>query len=142
MNTADLYKLAKDENIDIKRMKLKDLNGFYLESDVTATIVLDMQLKNREEKATLAEELGHHFAGTEPNSPFASDYYNTLIRSRNENKALKWCTSNLVDYETKQTLKQAYIDLEEFADELEVPVNFANRIVEYLKNTNFEFSYI
>lgn len=93
METLDLYKLAEEENITFYYDNLKDSDGLYFNN----CILLSKKILNSFlEKEVLAEELGHHFMGVIPSLPFSTDYYNKLIRSKNEFKALKWMVYNLI----------------------------------------------
>ena len=44
----------------------------------------------------LAEEIAHYKVGVTPSLPFYNDYFNMLIRSKNEFKAFKWLANEII----------------------------------------------
>ena len=95
METLDLYKLAENEKINIYFHNFKDLNGLFC----LGNIYLNKKILNtNKEKEILAEELGHYFMGVLPTLPFSTDYYNKLVRSKNEYQAKKWSIRKLIPF--------------------------------------------
>lgn len=132
MDTKDLYEIANNENITIYNASFKDLNAFYHTEQDISIIGIDIYLNCREEKSAICEELSHHFVGVEPNSPFSTDYYNRLIRARNENKASNYCVHKLIDARLQKAFKLSLISLEEFASEAGITEEYAEKICKFL----------
>lgn len=132
MDTKDLYEIANSENIQVYTTNFKDMNAFYHTEPNLSIIGINISLNGREEKSAMCEELSHHFVGVEPNSPFSSDYYNRLIRARNENRASKYCVHNFINTELQNAFKLALISLEEFASEAGITEEFAEKICRFL----------
>lgn len=117
MELIELYDIAKKENLAIHRIDLNSLNGLYIENN----IFLNKHLKNEcAEKEVLAEELGHYFSGVLPSLPFSSDYYNKLIRSKNEFKAKKWMIYNLIPFDTLKSFLSQNMNKFDIAEMLDI----------------------
>ena len=96
---------------------LKDSDGLYFNS----CILLSKKILNTFlEKEVLAEELGHHFMGVIPSLPFSTDYYNKIIRSKNEFKALKWQVNNLIPFSKLNRFLKLNYSKFDIAEELDV----------------------
>lgn len=132
METKDLYEIANNENIQMYNANFKDMNAFYHTELGLSVIGIDSNLNCREEKSAMCEELSHHFAGVEPNSPFSTDYYNRLIRARNENKASNYCVHKFIDTRLQKAFKLSLISLEEFASEAGITEEYAEKICKFL----------
>ena len=67
MTLTELYDIALQEKIELHRIKLKDLNGLYIENN----IIINSNIKDEyTEMIALAEELGHYFQESLPLSHF------------------------------------------------------------------------
>lgn len=114
MTLTELYDMAAKENINIHKIDLKKLNGLYIDKN----IFLNSNIKNEStEKIVLAEELGHHFSGVLPSLPFSTDYYNKLIRSKNEFKAKKWLIQEMIPLSTLKSYLMKNMNQYEIAEE-------------------------
>lgn len=114
MTLTELYEIAAKENINIHKVNLKKLNGLYLDKN----IFLNSNIKNEfTEKIVLAEELGHHFSGVLPSLPFSTDYYNKLIRSKNEFRAKKWLIQEMIPLSTLKSYLRKNMNQYEIAEE-------------------------
>lgn len=117
MELDELYNLAKKENLDIYFTKFNGLNGLFLENN----IFLNKSILNTHiEKMVLAEELGHYFTGVIPTPPFSSEYYNKLLRSKNEFKAKKWVINNLIPFNKLNRFLSENYSKFDIAEELDV----------------------
>ena len=110
MTKEYLYEFAEDNNINISYTdKLVNINGLYLNVDQNDYIILNNKLSGIDEKMVLGEELSHYKVGVLPTLPFATDYYNKLIRSINEFKAKKYLTQIFLPFnEFKRFLSKNY----------------------------------
>ena len=113
---------------DIK--KEYKINGLYLDILNRPTIILNKNLSGQKEELTLAEEVAHFCVGATPTLPFADDYYNKLVRSKNEFKAFKWMQGNLLPVGVENSKYDTVWDL---SDRFEVPVEFVKKAIEYRK---------
>ena len=129
---------AIDENIKIVPANI-DANGYYLNINNKPTIFINKDLTGNLEKFVLAEEYAHYKVGATPTLPFADDYYNKLIRSKNEFKAFKWLQGNLLPVGVENLKYDSIWDL---SDRFELPVEFIKKVIEYRKeNYNGRSSY-
>lgn len=117
METIDLYKIAEKEKIDFLYKNIDDADGAYCNS----CILLNKSILNSpREKEVLAEELGHHFMGVSPTPPFSTDYYNKLIRSKNEFKARKWLINQVIPFDTLKRFLKQNMSKYDIAEEMDV----------------------
>ena len=131
MESLDLYKLAENENIKFYYNNLKDINGLYYNNN----ILLNNKIINTyKEKEVLAEELGHHFMGVIPSLPFSTDYYNKLIRSKNEFRAFKWQVNKLIPFNYFLSENYSKYDI---ADELGVSASLVEEAIEYYQSNEY-----
>lgn len=115
METLDLYKIAENEKITFFYDTIKDANGAYFNN----CILLNKKIINTDlEKEVLAEELGHHFMGVLPTPPFSTDYYNKLVRSRNEYQAKKWSIRKLIPFNNLKRYLKLNMNKFEIAEEI------------------------
>lgn len=134
MELNDLYDLIDEENINLVQTKLKNLNGIYYQQndEINSTIVLNEETANNYvlEKETIAEELGHHFMGIIPTSPFDTDYYNKLLRSINEFRAFKWASNKLIPKDKLNNFIDKYKpnNIYEIAEYFNVSPKFATKV--------------
>lgn len=137
MEALDLYKLAEHENIKFYYNDLHDCNGLYYNN----SILLNNKILNTyKEKEVLAEELGHHFMGVFPSLPFSTDYYNKLIRSKNEFKAFKWQISKLIPFNKLNRLLSVNYSKYDIAEELGVSASLVEEAIEYYKSNKLFYS--
>lgn len=120
MTLIEFYDIAIKEHIDIYNIPLQDLNGLYLENNIFINSNIKSEFK---ERLVLVEELGHHFCGVYPTLPFSTDYYNRLIRSKNEFKAEKWLINKLIPFNTLKSFLKLNMDKFEIADKLDVNIS-------------------
>ena len=143
METLDLYALAEKENINFFYKKSKDTDGLYLNGCIMLNISI---LNTKKEKEVLAEELGHHFTGVSPTPPFSTDYYNKLIRSKNEYKAKKWLINEIIPLNTLKTFLKQNMDIYDIAEELNVSASLVedafNIYENKLKECDIDLDYI
>lgn len=143
METLDLYALAEKENINFFYKKSKDTDGLYLNGCIMLNISI---LNTKKEKEVLAEELGHHFMGVSPTPPFSTDYYNKLIRSKNEYKAKKWLINEIIPLNTLKTFLKQNMDIYDIAEELNVSASLVedafNIYEDKIKECDIDLDYI
>ena len=120
METLDLYALAEKENINFFYKKSKDTDGLYLNGCIMLNISI---LNTKKEKEVLAEELGHHFTGVSPTPPFSTDYYNKLVRSKNEFRAKKWLVNQIIPFDTLKQFLRQNMSKYDIANELDISVS-------------------
>lgn len=125
----NFYDIAESNNISVFNAKI-DANGYYFNVNNNPTIIINNNLSSKEEELVLAEEVAHYSVGVTPTLPFANDYYSKLIRSKNEFKAFKWLQDKLIPYDMQ---KYKYHTLWELAEELNIPVEFIEKTIEYRK---------
>lgn len=125
----EIYNLIDNNNIKVLYADI-DANGYYLNIKNKPTIIINKDLNHLAERFTVAEEVAHYSVGTTPTLPFADDYYNQLIRSRNEFRAFKWMQDKLIPYDIE---KYKYSTLWEISEELEMPPEFIKQAIEYRK---------
>lgn len=120
MEALDLYILVEKEEISFHYCNLKDCNGLYYNN----CILLNKKIMNtNKEKEVLAEELAHHFTGVSPTLPFSTDYYNKLIRSKNEFKAKKWLINEIIPFDTLKRFFRQNMNKYDIAEELDISVS-------------------
>ncbi len=117
MEILDLYKIAEKEHINFLYRKTNDMNGLYFNNCIMLNISI---LNTKKEKEVLAEELGHHFTGVSPTLPFSTDYYNKLVRSKNEYKAKKWLVKEIIPLDILKRFLKQNMSKYDIADELNV----------------------
>jgi hypothetical protein len=131
INLNELYSCVENDNIFIKRCQLGNCNGLCISIKDRDFIYLNKNLNEIEEKCTLMEEFSHSKVGILPNCPFATDYHNMLIRSRNEYRATKYMINEFIPLEEFNLLKD---DNEYDAiDRLEITEDLYIRIYEFMK---------
>lgn len=128
MTKENLYNYADKENINISYTnKLKKSNGLYMKIDNEDYILLDNKLYGVNEKMTLAEEISHYKVGVTPSLPFCNDYYNMLIRSKNEFKAFKWLANEIIPKDKLKWFLKQNMNKFEIAEELGITVEFVEK---------------
>lgn len=128
MTKDSLYNYADKENINISYTnKLKNSNGLYMKIDNEDYILLDNKLYGINEKMTLAEEISHYKVGVTPSLPFCNDYYNMLIRSKNEFKAFKWLANQIIPEKALKSFLKQNMNKFEIADELGITAEFVEK---------------
>ena len=129
MTKENLYNFADEENINISYTnKLESSNALYMNVDDEDYIILDNKLDGIDEKMALAEEIAHYEVGVTPTLPFKDDYYNKLIRSKNEYKAFKWMANEFIPFEKLKLLLMQNMTKFEIADELGITVDFVEKV--------------
>ena len=128
MTKDSLYNYADKENINISYTnELKKSNGLYIKIDNEDYILLDNKLYGVNEKMTLAEEISHYKVDVTPSLPFCNDYYNMLIRSKNEFKAFKWLANQIIPEKALKSFLKQNMNKFEIADELGITVEFVEK---------------
>ena len=131
MTKENLYNYADKENINISYTnKLETSNGLYMNVDDEDYIILDNKLGEVDEKMALAEEIAHYEVGVTPTIPFNNDYYNMLIRSKNEFKAFKWMANKIIPQDKLKMFLAKNMSKFEIADELGITVEFVEKAYE------------
>lgn len=143
MTLIELYDLAYKEKINIHKINLNKIYGLYFNNN----IFINNKIKNEGlEKIVLAEELGHHFMGVSPTPPFSTDYYNKLIRSKNEFKAKKWLINEIIPLNTLKTFLKQNMNMYDIAEELNVSASLVedafNIYENKLKECDIDLDYI
>ncbi len=144
MEILDLYNLAEKENINFYYDdRMKKCNSTYYNN----CILINKKIINTNiEKEVLAEELGHHFMGVSPTPPFSTDYYNKLIRSKNEYKAKKWLINEIIPLNTLKTFLKQNMDIYDIAEELNVSASLVedafNIYEDKIKECDIDLDYI
>ena len=129
MTKENLYDYADKENINISYTnKLEMSNGLYMNINDEDYIILDNRLDGIDEKMALAEEIAHYEVGVTPTLPFSSDYYNKLIRSKNEFKAFKWMANEFIPLDKLKPFLIRNMTKYEIADELSLTVDFIEKV--------------
>ena len=121
----------KDENVDIIAADI-DANGYYININNRPTIIINKKLNGLQERLTVAEEYAHYKVGAIPTLPLATDYYNKLIRSKNEFKAFKWMQRNLIPLNIE---KLKYGNIWDIADKFDVSPEFVYEVLKYRKES-------
>lgn len=123
MEILDLYKIAENENISFYYDNMKKCNATYYNN----CILLNKKIINTKlEKEVIAEELAHHFCGVMPTLPFSTDYYNKLIRSKNEYIARKWLINKIMPLDKLKLFLKQNMSKYDIADELNVSVSLVD----------------
>lgn len=123
-----LYNYADKENINISYTnELKKTNGLYMKIDNEDYILLDNNLDGIDEKMALAEEIAHYEVGVTPTLPYSNDYYNMLIRSKNEFKAFKWMANEIIPKSKLKSFLKQNMSKFEIAEELGITVEFVEK---------------
>lgn len=131
MTKENLYNYADKENINISYTnKLETSNGLYMNVDDEDYIILDNKLGEVDEKMALAEEIAHYEVGVTPTIPFNNDYYNMLIRSKNEFKAFKWMANKIIPQDKLKMFLAKNMSKFEIAEELGITVEFVEKAYE------------
>lgn len=133
----NIQKIIDENNILVIHEDIKkeyQINGLYINIMNRPTIILNKSLYGQQEELTLAEEVAHYCVGVTPTLPLADDYYNQLIRSKNEFKAFKWMQDKLIPYDMQ---KYKYDTLWEISEDLGMPPEFIQKAIEYRKE-NFD----
>ncbi len=131
METIDLYKIAEKEKIEFLYKNIDDADGAYCNKCILLNKAI---LNGPKEKEVLAEELGHHFMGVSPTPPFSTDYYNKLIRSKNEYKAKKWLINQVIPFDTLKRFLKQNMSKYDIAEELDVRASLVDEAIELYKN--------
>ena len=108
-----------------------DANGLFIDINNQPTILINKNLRESKAYFTLAEEYAHYCVGVIPNVPFATDYYNKLIRSKNEHRAFVWMQRNLLPSGIEKFRQDTLMEL---SDELSLPLDFIYKAIEYRKD--------
>lgn len=128
MTKENLYNYADKENINISYTNnLKKSNGLYMKVNDEDYIILDNKLDGIDENMALAEEIAHYEVGVVPTIPFKNDYYNMLIRSKNEFKAFKWMANEIIPKDNLKLFLKQNMSKFEIADELGITVEFVEK---------------
>lgn len=123
-----LYNYADKENINISYTnELKKSNSLYMKIDNEDYILLDNNLDGIDEKMALAEEIAHYEVGVTPSLPCSNDYYNMLIRSKNEFKAFKWMANEFIPKDKLRLFLRQNMSKFEIAEELGITVEFVEK---------------
>lgn len=135
MTKDSLYNYADKENINISYTNnLKKSNGLYMKVNDEDFIILDNKLDGIDEKMALAEEIAHYEVGVTPTIPFKNDYYNMLIRSKNEFKAFKWMVNEMIPKDKLKLFLKQNMSKFEIADELGITVEFVEKAYKLYEN--------
>lgn len=135
MTKDSLYNYADKENINISYTNnLKKSNGLYMKVNDEDYIILDNKLDGIDEKMALAEEIAHYEVGVTPTIPFKNDYYNMLIRSKNEFKAFKWMVNEMIPKDKLKLFLKQNMSKFEIADELGITVEFVEKAYKLYEN--------
>ena len=135
MTKENLYNYADKENINISYTNnLKKSNGIYMKVNDEDYIILDNKLDGIDEKMALAEEIAHYEVGVTPTIPFKNDYYNMLIRSKNEFKAFKWMVNEMIPKDKLKLFLKQNMSKFEIADELGITVEFVEKAYKLYEN--------
>lgn len=135
MTKENLYNYADKENINISYSNnLKKSNGLYMKVNDEDYIILDNKLDGIDEKMALAEEIAHYEVGVTPTIPFKNDYYNMLIRSKNEFKAFKWMVNEMIPKDKLKLFLKQNMSKFEIADELGITVEFVEKAYKLYEN--------
>lgn len=129
-----LYKIIEEKNIIYKEEKLDLLNGFCLCVNDYTCICMNKKIKSEVMyKSVLAEEVAHSQVGIIPSRPLATDYYNKLVRSKNEYNAIKYLVHNFIPKDAFKYIYNPYMTKEDVIDKLQITEELFGRILEYLK---------
>ena len=130
MNTAALYDLAKQQNIEILRHPMPENGSMSVMLDNGACFIgMDDSVCDGsiQERVHLAHELGHCATGSFYNIHAAVD-----CRERHENRATKWAIQNLIPIDAlDQAIANGNTEIWQLADLFEVPEEFIRRAICY-----------
>lgn len=129
----NIQKIIDSNNINVLHKNIL-MNGYYININNSPTIIINNKLFGMEEDIVIAEEVAHFCVGATPTLPFADDYYNKLIRSKNEFKAFKWMQGNLLPVGIENLNYDTIWDL---SDRFELPVEFIKKVIEYRKENSY-----
>lgn len=139
---AYLWKIIKEDDIniefdDILNTDERGLGLYFNDFRTGPVILLDYTLKQntRQLRCVLAEEVGHHICGVISNLiTINDDYIQKIIRSRDENRALRWATTVLIpDLELCKAIDKGYRDCYELAEYFCVTPGFMVAKLQFLK---------
>jgi len=98
-----LTDLIDKENLSVlyrplRKSSMNKLIGLYIWDPIAPCILLDNSLKNNYRKhiETLAEEVGHHFAGIRRNFMITDSYQDRITVAKDETQAMRWSTDYLI----------------------------------------------
>lgn len=134
MELSKLYYIAEKENIDIIdfKMKNKAIIGC-IGNNYTIGLNYSIIDNSNEEKAILAEELGHYYTNTLYNYNYSSQE----IRKR-EFRANKWAFKLLIPYsKLKELANKGYKHYYEIAEELGVTEDLIKKAYNYYSEGNY-----
>lgn len=134
MKLNEMYNYIEDNNIELICKDLKKLNASYIKENNFECILLNENIKNEcKLKCVLMEEIAHREVGVIPTNIFQNDYYNKLERSKNEFKALKYSSNEIIPFNIfKQYIKQDMTKFE-VSEELGITEEFLERAYPILK---------
>ena len=75
--------------------------------------------------------------GVIPSLPFSTDYYNKLIRSKNEFRAFKWQVNKLIPFNKLNYFLSENYSKYDIADELGVSASLVEEAIEYYKSNEY-----
>lgn len=130
MELNKLYSIAYKENIHIFEFKMKNKAIIGCIDNNYAIGMNYSNINNScEEKAILAEELGHYYCNALYNK-----HYSDIEISKREYRATKWAFKTLVPYsKLKELANKGYKYNYEFAEELGVTEDLIDKAFNYYK---------
>ena len=135
MNTAALYDLAKQQNIEILRHPMPENGSMSVMLDNGACFIgMDDSVCDGsiQERVHLAHELGHCVTGS-----FYNIFATIDCRERHENRASKWAIQHIIPVEEMdQAIANGYTEIWQLAELFEVPEDFIKKAICYYVHGN------
>lgn len=122
-NTRDPFKIAKELDVILLTVPLKDVNGFYQYYKRNYIIYLNEKLDDNQKRIVLAHELGHLFLHKKTNAIFMN-YYTSFSKTKLEKQADVFASELLISDEDLLEYKE--FTKEQIANALGVSLEYVN----------------
>ena len=130
MNLNNLYDLAEKENIKVYDYNISDVFGMFINVENINAITINKGLTHSQEKATLAEELGHYYY----DATYPISCTDLQLISKQEYRAKKWAYNALVPAKVLiSAFKKGLDNIDVLADYFDVPIRFMSDCINYYK---------
>lgn len=125
-----LYDLAEKENIKIYDYNISEIFGMFINIGKINAITLSPSLSSFEERAALAEELGHYYY----DATYPVTCTDLQLISKQEYRAKKWAYNILIPREDLLcALKNGLDNIEDLSNYFEVPEQFMIDCIDFYK---------
>lgn len=125
---TNLYEKVEHENIGLFDYNWKNKKAIIIKYQNHISIGIDYSRINNsiEEREILAEELGHYYCNATYNC-----FSSTVLRRKNELRAMKWAYSILVPYKKLKEKIQKGLNIYELADNFDVDINYMTSCINF-----------